>query len=258
MPKNSMLYRKITGALLTILFSQAAITDSLHIAAASNFKPALSRIISLYALREDTSTPVVSYASTGKLASQLIHGARYDIFISADSISNPKIITYLQPASIETYAIGKLALWSASKVAPNSIDQIIATKINCIALANYKLAPYGLAGEEALRALNARGLQVQRVVKGQSIGQTFQFVASGSCDWGFVAYAQLIDSGQREAGLLVPEELYSPLLQNVALLKGAKQEANDFLLFLKSQQARDIIKHFGYDLPPNNLSTGNT
>jgi molybdate transport system substrate-binding protein len=235
---------------LILLFSLSAHAELARIAVATNFKAAAEAIFTAY---QDSNADEIqrSYGATGKLASQILHGAQYDVFLSADDISNPKLEPFIIATTRQSYAYGKLALWSANSSAPASLDEFSKTSISCLAMANPKLAPYGKAAQEAVDALKAKGLSITTQVTGQSVAHAFQFVASSSCEWGLVAQAQLIAINKQNEGLLVPTTYYSAIKQNAVLLKHGEHNstAQAFLKFLKSKPAQDIILEFGYDLP---------
>ena len=226
----------------------------LRLAIAANFKGAAEALLVAYS---PTSFQKIqrSYGASGKLASQILNGATYDVFLSADEITHPKLQAYIINATKQTYAHGKLALWSANVGAlaggPATLEQFRNTRIDCLAMANPKLAPYGKAAQEALVVLESNGLEVAKIVTGQSVAHAFGFVASGSCAWGMIAQAQLVALGKQNEGMLVPQSYYIAIKQNAVLLKHGEHNAaaKNFLAFLKSKQAQDIIREFGYDLP---------
>jgi molybdate transport system substrate-binding protein len=230
----------------------------LRLAIAANFKGAAEAILVAYS--HDSQEQIQrSYGASGKLASQILNGATYDVFLSADEITHPKLQAYIINGTKQTYAYGKLALWSANarknngtySGTPLSLEQFRNTQIDCLAMANPKLAPYGKAAQEAFVVLESNGLEVAKIVTGQSVAHAFGFVASGSCAWGMIAQAQLVALGKPSEGILVPHSYYTPIKQNAVLLKHGEHNAaaKNFLDFLKSKQAQDIIREFGYDLP---------
>lgn len=158
------------------------------------------------------------------------------------------------PGSRFTYAVGALVLWSAT---PGFVDDAGARlgsgSFNKLALANPKLAPYGVAAVEVLEALQLKQATEPKWVMGESIAQTYQFVATGNADLGFVALSQIIDRGRIEKGSswLVPRELYNPIRQDAVLLNtGIDNEgARALLSYLRSDAARAIVHAHGYTTP---------
>ena len=152
-----------------------------------------------------------------------------------------------------TYAIGKLALWSAD---PDKVDNkgkvLESGRFNKIAIANPKTAPYGEAAIETLSALKLKTRLEPKFVMGENISQTHQFVASGNAELGFVALSQISRNNQLTGGSmwLVPEKLYSPIKQDAVLLLTGKDSAaaRQLLAFLKSDRAVRIIQSFGYGI----------
>ncbi len=219
------------------------------VAVAANFTAAAQEIVDLF--QTQTSHVVnLSFGSSGQLYAQITQGAPFDILLSADAI-RPKQVErdgLAVPDTRFTYAIGKLVLWSAK---PGFVDAqggvLQQGNFTHLAIANPATAPYGAAAIESLKALGLYEQTAPRFVQGESITQTFQFVASGNAQLGFVALSQITD----ETGgshWKVPENLYAPILQDAVLLKtGAQNEAaKAFFAFLKSPQAVHIITQHGY------------
>lgn len=222
-------------------------TRELNIAVASNFKQPAAKIVQEFQDRTGRNV-IVTLGSTGKLYAQIEHGAPYDVFLAADA-ERPRLVeAHFSTAkgSRFTYAVGNLVLWSPTKGVVDPDGQILDQGgFSRIAIANPLLAPYGRAAEEVLKK---RGLwrQLQdKLVRGENIGQTFQFVYSGNADIGFVALSQVKDSGG--SMWIVPQELYSPIEQQAVLLSD-DPGAREFLEYLKSKQAREIIRGYGYGL----------
>ena len=194
--------------------------------------------------------------STGKLYAQIIHGAPFDVLLSADS-ERPRLLGksgHAIPAEQFTYAQGKIVLWSAD---PRRIDGdgksiLQRQNFNHLALANPKTAPYGKAAYTTLMRLKLWGSLYPTIVRGENISQTFQFVATGNAEVGFVALSQVMDPHLKIKGSqwIVPEHLYEAIDQDAVLLvRGQSQPAaRAFLQFLKSDTARKLIQSYGYGL----------
>lgn len=217
----------------------------IRIAVASNFKAPAAEIVRKFGERTG-SNATISLGSTGKLFAQISNGAPYDVFLAADSDGPAKIEKDVSAAagSRFTYAIGKIVLWSADPDLVDSEGKVLGSdRFSKLAIANPALAPYGKAAEETLRK---KGLweQIQdRLVRGESIGQAFQFVSTRSADMGFVAYSQTVGNGGSR--WVVPQELYSPIEQQAVLLKD-RPDARAFLRYLESDEAKAIIRRYGY------------
>ena len=152
------------------------------------------------------------------------------------------------------YALGKLVLWSAK---PGFVDDkggvLNTVNYNKLAYADPKLAPYGFAAQQALQSMKLWDKLQSRLVTGESIGQTYQFAATGNAALAFIALSQITKNGKVTEGSwwLVPANLYAPIKQSAVQLAAAKdkQTATAFLSFLKSEKAVEIIRSYGYGLP---------
>ena len=223
------------------------------VAVAANFTAAAQEIADGFHAKTG-HTAGLSFGASGQLYTQITQGAPFDILLSADTTRPKKAEDegWAVAGTRFTYAIGKLVLWSAK---PGFIDEDGAVLrrggFTHIAIANPASAPYGAAAIESLKALGLYESAAPKIVQGESIAQTFQFTASGNAELGFVALSQL--TGQTAGSRwIVPENLYTPILQDVVLLKaGARNEAAiAFFAFLKSPQAAGIIRRHGYSTSP--------
>ena len=194
-----------------------------------------------------------SFGSTGKLYAQIRHGAPYDVFMAADAL-RPSLLER-EGAAVAgtrfTYARGRLVLWSPVPSAFENAESYLARQpFARLAIANPKTAPYGLAAQQVLEHLGHWQDLQPKLVRGDSIAQTFQFVVSRNAQAGFVALSQ-VQAWQAESGSqwLVPQAYYQPIDQQVILLnRGAGNDAAlAWMDFLKSEPARAIIRGTGYD-----------
>lgn len=196
---------------------------------------------------------VLSFGSTGKHYAQIKNGAPFDVFLAADA-ARPALLEEQDIALIgsrTTYARGKLVLWT-SKPDVNDLKETLLNSqdIRHLALANPKLSPYGLGAKQVMVKLDIWPKLQTKLVRGENIAQTFQFVHSGNAELGFVAYSQAVNPKRSVQGSfwIPPQSLYSPIDQQAVLLND-KQASKDFLKFLKGPLARQIIQNYGYDLP---------
>ncbi|HIA13718.1 MAG TPA: molybdate ABC transporter substrate-binding protein [Nitrospirales bacterium] len=224
------------------------------IAVASNFRAAVEVIADEFEART-THHVVISSASTGKLYAQITHGAPFEVLLAADT-KHPQLLideSFAVKNTAFTYAVGRLALWTPNP--DHVIDGLHALRrdgIRHIAMANPKTAPYGQATYEVLSGAGL-WLPIQaQIVRGENIGQAFQFVASGNADLGFVALSQVLNPRNRHPGSRwdVPRHLHAPLQQAAVLLrKGQSHEpAKAFLRFLREPFSQKVIQRFGYGL----------
>lgn len=245
----------LTCSLMTA--SLVARAETVYIACASNFKAPMQQLVAQFQ-NASGLTVKVAYGSSGKLFAQIQHGAPFHLFFSADQKKPARLRELgLAPENAQkTYAIGTLVLWSRSAAKGVQVKQRLLTgDFRRLALANPKLAPYGSAAVAVLNELGLIQRDRSKWVMGENIGQTFQFVASGSTDLGFVALSQVLQHQQR-GYWVIEQALYPPIKQDALLLNiGAKQAAvRAFWDFLDSPQAAALIKDAGYTLPVNNLS----
>ena len=240
-------------ALLLLCALPSTQAAELRIAVATNF----SRTAILLAEQFEQQTDhrvLLSFGSTGKHYAQIRHGAPFDIFLAADE-RRPALLEkedIAVPGSRFTYAQGKLVLWSPDKNRVDTNGDVLASNnFRKLAIANPKLAPYGFAAREVLQA---RGLWEQlqpRLVRGENIGQTFQFVRTNNAQWGFVAAAQILSTDTKTTGSYwtPPQSFYTPIIQQAVLIKDTPA-ARDFIQFIKSAAAHSVIQASGY-LTPN-------
>ncbi len=249
------LSRKFFLALALILSPSQLIAEELMIAVASNFTGTINEVIRQFEAQSEHRIRL-SFGSSGQIFAQIINGAPYDMFFSADQekpleLENRQLIA---ENSRFTYAVGRLVLWSRS--AGINLDQGGILKrgdFNRLAMANPRLAPYGQAAEETMQALDVLASTRNKRVYGQNITQAFQFVETGNAEIGFVALSQLQASGLIAEGSawLVPEDYHAPIRQDSVILKRAENSvaAEAFKQFLLGNQAAAIIQRFGYRLP---------
>ena len=237
------------------LVSCAALADEAQVAVAANFASPARKLADQFMQRTGHRL-ALSSGSTGKFYAQIKNGAPFDAFLSADD-ETPRRMEKEKLAvagSRFTYAVGKLVLWSPKAGMVDDKGNVLrARAFNRLAIANPRLAPYGAAAKEAMEKLDVWQALQKKLVQGENIAQTYQFVSSGNADLGFIALSQLRERGEGRPGSnwVVPAELHAPLHQDAVLLeRGASNSAaRDFLSYLRSPAARELIRAVGYDLP---------
>ncbi|MGI3128915.1 molybdate ABC transporter substrate-binding protein [Halopseudomonas pachastrellae] len=242
----------LVATLTCLCLSPAALADDVQIAVAANFTAPMQDIAQ--AFEQDTGHRVVAaFGSTGQLYAQISHGAPFEVFLAADDTTPARIERdgLAVSGSRFTYATGALALWSADARLISDGEQLLRSgDFQHLAIANPKTAPYGLAATQVMQALNLTDALTPKLVEGQSIGQTYQFVASGNATLGFVALSQVSRDGEITSGSAwqVPAALYEPIHQDAVLLsKGANNAAAAALLdYLRGERAAAIISRYGY------------
>ena len=232
--------------------------DEIRVAVSSNFYPTMKLIAKRYELKTGGSSGqqhkvVLIPGSSGKHFAQIMNGAPFDVFFSAD-IDRARLLEQEGKAIAGTrftYALGKLILWSSIDNYVDSKGEVLNKKdFRYLAIANPKLAPYGKSAEEALRSLKLWTNLKKRLVQGENIAQTFQFISTGNAKLGFVAYSQIMNPGLSIDGSFweVPQSIYKPIEQQAVLLKDS-YIGREFLSFVKSDESLSIIYESGYGLP---------
>lgn len=242
-----------------IVIAAAAITSSASLAAevlaaevkvavAANFTDPSKEIAALF--EQSTGHKLVlSFGSTGQFFAQITQGAPFEVFLSADKATAEKAVAqgHAVAGTEFTYAVGKLVLYSKTPGLVSGEETLRRGKFAKLAIANPAAAPYGAAAVETMKALGLHDTLAPRIVRGQNIAQTFQFVESGNAEVGFVSLAQIafVKGGSR---WVVPAKLHAPILQDAVLLKsGVKNDAaRAFLAFLKAKESHVVIEKFGY------------
>ena len=242
----------LSASLITLLPLGHARAETITVAVASNFTAPAEELAQ--AFEESTGHNVrLTFGSSGKLLAQITHGAPFDAFLSADQ-SKPQRLTD-DNLAVEgtqfTYALGTLALWTAAD--ESAEDRLRQGRYNHLALASPRLAPYGAAAMQVLENMGLIRASRPRLVMGESITQTWQFVSTGNADIGFVALSQIMKDGIIKSGnaWMIPSDLYDPVRQDAVLLNRAEfnATAQEWLRFLQSDSAHLILRRYGYGLP---------
>ncbi len=235
-------------SLAAFLMSSLSGAAELRVAVAANFRATAEQLAQ--AFTQQTSHQVsISSASSGALYNQIIYGAPYDLFLSADT-ERPKLLeekSLIIAGSRYPYAYGRLVLWQRDGRV-NGFDAL--NKVTGkIATPDADLAPYGAAAKQALEFSGLWKDVQSRLVRGSSVQQSWQFVASGNAKIGFVAWSQLINRVAPENVYLIPDKYHAPLKQELVILKNSKQPslAGKFSQFVRSSQGQFIIQRQGYN-----------
>jgi molybdate transport system substrate-binding protein len=224
------------------------------VAVASNFTAPMRKIAQAFE-QETGHRAVLSSGSTGGFHVQIRNGAPFQVLVAADASTPLKIES--EGLGVEgsrfTYAIGTLVLWSAQPGFVDGTGDVLRRgKFERIAIANPKLAPYGVAALETLSRLGVLQRVQPRLVRGENISQAYQFVATGNAELGLVALSQVVADGKmvRGSGWIIPADLHAPIRQDAILLSPGKDHPAAIALmgFLRGDKARSVIRSFGYDL----------
>jgi molybdate transport system substrate-binding protein len=238
------------GAALTLAAAPALAADA-QVAVAANFTEPGKEIAAAFKAKTG-HTATLSFGASGQFYTQMAHGAPYEVFLSADA-ERPKKAEdegLAVKGTRYTYAFGRLVLYSKT---PGLVDAkgavLKSDKFAKLAIADPTAAPYGAAAIQTMRKLGVYDALAPRIVRGSSITQAYQYVATGNAELGFVALSQVIDEpgGSR---WVVPAADHAPIEQQAVLLKTGEKNpaARAFVTFLKSPAAIAIIKRYGYEV----------
>ncbi len=219
------------------------------VATASNLLATMNVLAPRFSAESGHAVTVTS-GSTAKLYQQIVHGAPFDVFLSADQMHAARLVREDKAvaASQITYARGRLVLWAGGKPLAGTPDLLlIQPQWKRIAIANPAVAPYGSAALEVLAALSLRERITPQLVYGESIAQAHAMVATGAAQLGMLSRSQVY-SADPGTWVAIDETLYSPILQDAVLLNRAasNEAARSFMTFLQAPAAKNIIQSFGY------------
>lgn len=246
--------RSASTLTVTLLAAFAVHAEEVSVAVAANFTAPMQKIAADF--EKDTGhKATLAFGATGKFYAQITNGAPFEVFLAADDETPARLEAEAQSVkgSRFTYAIGKLVLWSSKMNYVDGQGEVLAkSDFRHFALANPKSAPYGAAAVEVLNQLGLMEKLQPKMVQGENIAQTHQFVSTGNAELGFVALSQVFKDGNLTGGSawIVPQKLYSPIRQDAAILNKGKDNpaATALMAYLKGEKAKAIIRSFGYQL----------
>jgi len=243
---------------LTLALATSARAQQLTVAAAADLQSAMQELTARF--QKETGTAVrVAYGSSGNFYQQLLNGAPFDLFFSAN-LDYPKKLEaagLTEPGSFYRYANGKIVIWvekDSTIDLRGGLKTLLNPGIKKIAIANPEHAPYGQA---AVAALKQEGIYDQvsaRFVTGENISQTASFVASGAADVGIIALSLALSSDLRDKGryVAIPADDYPPIEQACVIMRSskAKAAAQKFLDFLRGSEAQKLLRSYGFETTP--------
>lgn len=244
---------------LCLLFSACVgrkTSSPLRIATAANMQFVMEALAQQFEEKYGIECDLV-VSSSGKLTAQIQAGAPFDLFISANMIYPEAIYqSGLAKAAPKVYAYGKLVLWTMLEEIEPSIAILSDAKIKHIALPNPKTAPYGMASEQVLRKMGVLASLSPKLVYGESIAQSNQFIITQSVAIGFTAMSVVQSPSMRNKGrwIAIDRNWHTPIEQGIVLLKSEpsqSEKAKLFYQFLFSKAARKLLNDFGYTTPSN-------
>ena len=249
---------KIANYLLTIsvLYASACTQQEgrskpMIIATSANMQFATQELTRQFTEKTGTAGELV-IGSSGKLTAQIIEGAPFDVFLAANmKYPNEIFKSGLAVDSPKIYAYGKLVLWSMIDGIEPSVEQLSGGSVKHVALANPKIAPYGIAAREALQHYDLLPEIEDKLVYGESIAQTNQFITSRSAELGFTAMSVVLSPQMKGKGrwIEVDKDIYTPIEQGVVIIRRKNfdhSDAKKFVEFLFSREGKKILKDFGY------------
>ena len=239
-----------------LLLPQMALAETALIGIAANFSEVARQLATAFKAEEGGRHSVkLSIGSTGSLYAQIRHGAPFDALLAADAI-RPALLQdegHAVAGTRFTYAIGQLTLWSANPATiSNGAAVLRSDTLRRVAIANPKIAPYGMAALQVMDSLGVTEAVQGKLVRGENIGQAFAMVSTGNAEIGFVALSYVLSEKNRFPGSRwdVPEALHDPIRQDAVLLEHGlgNLAAEKFIRFLASEPARQIIRSYGYGI----------
>lgn len=218
------------------------------IAAAANLRYSLGEIEKIYEAKYKGVDLQINYGASGTFYQQILNGASYDLFLSADDLFPQKLIdAKIATTESVVYACGKLALYGLQgDIAELGLKILEEASTKRISVANPRTAPYGARSVDILRSLGLWGSVEGKIVYGDSISQAAQFAMSGNCEVGFVALSLLLNPEVELKGsyFVIPEDSYEPIAQAGVVLKSG--EATKFFEFILSDECREVWDKYGY------------
>lgn len=251
MRKRSWVMSYLMCFCVWLLIAPSAKAGEVQVAVAANFVSTMKDIATEFEKASKHSVQITA-GSSGKFYAQIKNAAPFEVFLSADD-ERPKLLEdegLAVKGTRFTYAIGRLVLWSQDPSLVTGQETLKTATFKHLAIANPKLAPYGVAAMQAMMKLGVWESLQPRIVMGESLGQTVGFLESGNAELGFLALSQALDEKLKGKGSRwdVPESLHEPIRQDAVLLtKGENNPVAKALMeFLHSPQARIIIERYGY------------
>lgn len=239
--------------LMTLYSCSSERKDKLRIAVAANLQFAVQELVNDFSNRTGVECEII-VSSSGKLTAQIIEGAPFDVFLSADMKYPQELynrnFTILEP---DVYAYGNLILWTLHNDITPELETLFSDRVRFIAVGNPKTAPYGVSAIEVIKSLGMQEKLSKKLVYGESIAQTNQFIISKSVDLGFTSKSVVMSKQMKGQGhwTEIDKRLYSPMAQGMVVLKSRKDfesQANQFREYILSSDGKEILHKFGYDM----------
>jgi molybdate transport system substrate-binding protein len=257
----SRFLRFVTCGLLILAFTGCAFSAEVLVAAASDLSFPIKEIITQF--QQSTGNTVkLTLGSSGSFQAQIANGAPFDVYLSADVdyVRQLERAGLVEPGSVYVYAVGRIVIWvpngSPIDVQKLGMESLLQPAAKRVAIANPSTAPYGRAAVAALRHFNVYDRVSPRLVLGENIAQTAQFVSTGAADIGIIGHSSALADPMRSAGKYweIPADAYPRLDQAMAILKQARKAghldaARAFYEWFRNDASRAILKKYGFSLP---------
>jgi molybdate transport system substrate-binding protein len=242
-------------AVMAMVFAPLAHAEKFTIAAASDLRFALDEIAEIYREQHPDHGFEIIYGSSGKMTTQIMNGAPYDVFFSAD-IAFPERLQAAGFAATdpEVYAIGRIVIWSNTLDASELRLEDLSTdpRIRRIAIAQPSHAPYGLRAQEAMESAGVWEAVQRRLVFGENIAHTAQMVESGAANVGIIALSLArFPAMAKHPYHLIDARLHKPLTQAYIVTRRAEnnEAARTFARHMATDEAHEIMERYGFVMP---------
>ncbi len=228
---------------------------ALRLAVASNLQYVIDPLVDAFKKTNPGETEVI-LGSSGKLATQIINSAPFDVFVSADQKYplelHEKNLTLTAP---QTYARGELVLWSLATNEQLDLNILDLSQIEHFAIPNPEIAPYGKAAVEALKFYGWYDQLEEKLVMGENISQTNQFIINKNAQLGMTALSSVVSEPMKKQGVwtTLNPDAFTPLQQDLVILnkskeRGTEAAATSFVKFLRTEEAQNILRQHGYKI----------
>lgn len=223
----------------------------ISVAAAANLRDVLEELKKVYLKEYPNKRVEINFGSSGSLSQQIMNGAPFDLFLSADTNFPEKLSKASKTVgNSEIYAYGKVVLWSSKQDVTEGLNLLLNPKIRKIAIANPQLAPYGKNTVDALIRLGIYQKIKHKIVWAENINQVAMFTSSGNADAGFIALSNAQNKNMKISGrfYMLSDKECSPVSQGGIVLKGQHTSAaKDFFDFIRGKEVEKIWQRYGYE-----------
>ena len=245
--------KQILFVFLFSVLSFGAFAQKANIAAAANLRYVLEEIKTQYVKENPKVVLQITYGSSGTLTQQIMNGAPFDLFLSADTVFSEKIKEKgLASGDVDIYCYGKTVMWSTSVDVSQGLAVLLSPAVKKIAIANPLTAPYGENTVAMLKKQKLYDKISKKIVWGENVNQTAQFAFSGNAEIGFIALSLVLAPEMKTGGkyFILPENICPPVKQAAVLVKGWEKngEAAAFLKYLTSTKCKPVWEKYGYDV----------